>query len=365
MRDFQKRGLRIPAIAFTILAVVTLFPRTTRACSTFCMKSDGRVIFGKNYDWSVGDGFLMVNKRNVAKQSATAPEDNPVRWVSRHGSVTFNQYGREFPNGGMNDAGLVIEVMWLDEADYPVPDERPTLGCLQWLQYQLDTAATVEEVLASDEEVRIASAIPLHYLVADRQGNSASVEFLDGKMVAHTGKDLPAAVLTNTTYARSLAYLRQLEKEGRRAPDTYGSVDRFARAAERVRGYEEQGDADGADPVAHAFETLADLAQGEMTQWSIVYELDRLRLSFKTQRDTDIRSLGLADVDFDCGSPVRVADLNSGPAGDLAGVLQPYTTGLNTKLLEASYAKSPENVRATTDGIAALAAYPESTICRN
>jgi choloylglycine hydrolase len=360
MRYFQTRYLRIPAIALTILAVVTLFPRISSACSTFCMQKGERVVFGKNYDWNVGDGFLMVNKRNVAKQSATAPEDNPARWVSRFGSVTFNQYGREFPLGGINEAGLVIEVMWLEEARYPGPDERPTVGCLQWLQYQLDTAATVKEVLASDDVVRIASAIPLHYLVADRGGNVASVEFLDGKMVAHTGEDLPAPVLTNTTYARSLVHLQQLEREDRQAADTYGSVDRFARAAARVRRYEAQ-----TDPVGYAFETLKGLAQGDATKWSIVYEMDSLRLSFRTLSDPAIRTLSLADVDFSCGSPVMVADMNSGPEGDLANRLEPYTSGLNKKLLEASYAKSPEHVRATTDGIALLAAYPESTSCRN
>jgi choloylglycine hydrolase len=365
MKHSRIQHHRLPPIALALLAVAVLLPPPASACSTFRMQRGERIIFGKNYDWSVDDGLLVVNKRNVAKVSGTAPEDNPVRWISRYGSVTFNQYGREFPNGGINEAGLVIEVMWLHEARYPEPDERPTLGCLQWIQYQLDTAATVKEVLASDERIRITSAIPLHFLVADGEGDAASVEFLDGKMVAHTGDNLPAAVLTNTTYGDSLAYLRRLEKEGREAPDSYGSVDRFARAAARVRAYESEGAWDGGQPVAHAFETLADVAQGEMTQWSIVYELDRRRLSFRTQGDPAIRNLSLADVDFDCGSPVMVADLNSGPAGDLAGRLQPYTRELNAKLLETSYSKSPEKVRATTDGIARLAAFPETTSCRN
>jgi len=392
------RYLRIPAIVLILLAVAGLFPLTSSACSTFCMKRGDRVVFGKNYDWSVDDGFLMVNKRNVAKQSVTAPEENPAHWVSRYGSVTFNQYGREFPNGGMNDVGLVIELMWLAEARYPEPDGRPTVGCLQWLQYQLDTAATVKDVLASDDLVRIASAIPLHFLVADRQGNVASVEFLDGQMVAHSGDDLPFKALTNSTYDSSLAYLQEMEKEGRQAPEIPNSLDRFARAAARVQVYEDQGagtaratepgddsaresagvvgaagaageavtePAEGVDPVDHAFETLAGLAQGDFTKWSIVYEMDRLRLSFRTLRDPDIRTLSLADVDFDCGGPVMVADLNSGPDGDLAEVLEPYTRDINVKLLEASYSKSPEHVRATTDGIALLAAYPESTSCRN
>ena len=35
----------------------------------------------------------------------------PASWVSKYGSVTFNQYGRELPTGGMNEAGLVVETI--------------------------------------------------------------------------------------------------------------------------------------------------------------------------------------------------------------------------------------------------------------
>ena len=76
---------------------------------------------------------------------ALPPQEKPASWVSRYGSVTFNQYGREFPNGGMNEAGLVVELMWLDDTTYPATDGRPALDCLEWIQYQLDTAATLSD----------------------------------------------------------------------------------------------------------------------------------------------------------------------------------------------------------------------------
>ena len=96
--------------------------------------------------------------------------------------------------------GLVVELMWLDETIYPKPDERPAIGVLQWIQYQLDNCATIEEVIATDKTVRIVSkGTPLHYLVADAKGNAATIEFLNGKMVVHKGSELPMAVLTNDT----------------------------------------------------------------------------------------------------------------------------------------------------------------------
>ncbi|NIV31091.1 MAG: hypothetical protein GWN58_16835, partial [Anaerolineae bacterium] len=79
---------------------------------------------------------------------------------------------------GMNEAGLAISTMWLGETRSPAPDERPPLASPLWIQYQLDTCATVEEVMANDARVRIADAVD-HYLVCDRSGACAAVEFLE------------------------------------------------------------------------------------------------------------------------------------------------------------------------------------------
>ena len=164
-------------------------------------------MFGKNYDWMIGDGMVFVNKRGVSKISSE--EVNPARWVSKYGSVTFNQYGWESPSGGMNEEGLVIELMWLDDTQYPAPDERPAVDVLEWIQYNLDTAASTEHVIRNSETIRISSAVKLHYLVNDRFGNSATIEFLDGKLVAHTGEKLPYATLANDTYTRSLEHSKK------------------------------------------------------------------------------------------------------------------------------------------------------------
>ena len=83
----------------------------------------------------------------------------------------FNQYGKEFPTGGMNETGLVVELMWADGSKYPKPDSRPALGVLQWIQFLLDNYNSVEEVISSDSRIRISpDNPPLHYLVADASG---------------------------------------------------------------------------------------------------------------------------------------------------------------------------------------------------
>src|SRR5439155_4033925 len=171
-------------------------------CTTFLLSRGNDVVVGKSYDWNMSQGFVMVNPRGVKKQ-ALPMTPNPARWMSKHASVTFNQYGRELPNGGMNDAGLVVEVMWLDSSTYPPPDARPSVTELQWIQYQLDNFAAVKEMIDAADEVRVARIHgKVHYLACDKSGDCAAFELLGGKLsVSH-----PARVLTNDTYADSLAY---------------------------------------------------------------------------------------------------------------------------------------------------------------
>ncbi|MCW3110901.1 MAG: linear amide hydrolase, partial [Segetibacter sp.] len=89
--------------------------------------------FGKNYDWMTGTGSVNTNLRGLAKSSLPLEGGNILKWTSKYGSTTFNQYGKEFPNGGMNEKGVVVELMWLTESKYPTQDNRSALSVLQWI----------------------------------------------------------------------------------------------------------------------------------------------------------------------------------------------------------------------------------------
>ncbi len=109
--------------------------------------------------------------------------------------------GYQYAWGGMNERGLSLTTMSLDETRQPTADARPPLDSGEWVQYILDTCATVEEVIATDSQVRIFTVD--HYLIGDRFGNAAVIEFLDGRMVSHTAPNLPVAALTNNVYEDS------------------------------------------------------------------------------------------------------------------------------------------------------------------
>jgi len=168
-------------------------------CTTFVVDSDGGPLFGRNYDFEFGDAMLVVNPRGLVKTSATEATagQQPATWTARFGSLTFNQYGVSFPTGGVNERGVVVELLWLAGARYPDADGRPTVSTLEFIQYLLDQAATLDEALRAAADVRIRGATPLHFLVSDRGGRTATVEFLEGRLVVHRDATLPVRVLTN------------------------------------------------------------------------------------------------------------------------------------------------------------------------
>ncbi len=340
------------AAAALLAGAAAAVSETAGACTTFCLQRSGDVVFAKNYDFGIGYGMLVVNKRGVAKASRVAPPESPARWVSRFGSLTFNQFGREFPSSGMNEAGLAVELMWLDAARYPKPDARPAVGVLEWIQFQLDNSSTVAEVVANAAKVRIASRTPLHYLVGDAAGGCASIEFLDGRLVAHSGATLPVRVLTNDTYASSLAYARA--NAGAPIPEGAGSLDRFARVARLLEQGSEKGKGSA---VAEALAALDRVAAPGYTQWSIAWDLENRRVHFRTRVNRKVRTVALGDFDLSCATPSLVADVDGDP------VFTAYSRAKNEALVEKSH-RGVDFLRDTpASEIAAIAAYPDATSC--
>lgn len=364
MKSLSPKRFLAAALASVVL-FATLAPRAD-ACTTFCLASADGVYFGKNYDWQIGRGLLFVNKRGLAKSAMLDAPQRPARWVSKYGSLTFNQYGREEPHGGINEAGLVVELMWLDAAQYPAADERPAVGVLAWIQYQLDNFANVGEVVANGDKLRIASDVKLHYLVADSDGRAATIEFLGGRLVAHTGATLPAPVLANDTYSESVAYLKAHAGFGgaRTLPRGSGSLERFARAASSVKNYKPGAQA----PIEYAFDVLSDVAQGPATQWSIVYDLKMRRAHFRTRDNPRVRYATLSAFDLSCAAPAKMLDMNApdqtGRAGDVTAEFRDYTREANRALVEFSFRNTSFLANVPASALDALAAFPETMPCR-
>jgi penicillin V acylase-like amidase (Ntn superfamily) len=344
-------------LACSTFILVCFFFNQAFACTTFCLRGKGEVLFGRNYDWDIGDALIFVNKRGVAKTSTEEPK--PAKWVSKYGSVTFNQYGRENPTGGMNEAGLVVEQMWLDETEYSKDPTLPAIGTQEWMQYLLDTSATTTEAIKSAERVRIVTEVPVHYLISDKTGNSAAIEFVSGKMVVHTDDSLPVATLTNDTYDNSIKVKSSAAIE---KATSSSSLDRFVRAAQRTEAFSKEPK-DGREAVNYAFDVLSNAAQHPGTVWSIVYDIKRGWIYFRTAASPQIKSIDTRAFDYSCGTPVKMFDMNAKDSGDVTAKFTSYTRKANRDLIEHSFSGTPflKNVPPMLKN--QLAAYPEYFKC--
>jgi len=332
---------------FSILILLSLMAPAlpTDACSSFLMRSENGLFVGRNDDILVETpvpGILVVNQRGVAKVAfpIDANQTRPFTWTSRFGSVTFSYAGKNFPDGGMNEAGLVIEEMSLDDTQPPKLDGAILLMQPQWIQYQLDTHRTVDEVIAS-----LSRFTPVvggwHYLVADATGQVAVIEFINGETVVHTAQDLAPAVLANDTYSSCRDGLKQFNGFGgdrpipdglkpsegthlnqyqgfggsRPIPEGVYSANRFARAASLLAGYDRHP---VGPEIDFAFDVLQSLSFGIGTKRSIVHDLTGRKIYFRTETHQEVRHILLDDLDFSATQPSLCVDLNRRISGDVA-----------------------------------------------
>lgn len=355
----------------TLLAALSLVqPLRVHACSAFVLNKGNRILFGRNFDFFTGVGFVTVNPRNTAKTALVFPGNKPAQWVSKYGSVTFNQIGRDFPMGGMNEEGLVVECLWLFQAQYPGTDDRAALTELQWIQYQLDNCRTVEEVVAGDGLVRILpSDTKLHFLVCDRTGRASVVEFIGGKSVLYGPDKLPVKALANNPYQDCLEALKGFRGFGgaKPIPDSPESNERFARMAAQIKSF---GAGRSSADIDGAFRILKSVSyEGEEspTQWSIVYDPLRLEIHFETRDRAERRSVRVADFNFGCDAVMKVLDLQAKNAGDVTRAFQDYSAEANREhtrnvfglFQKAGYAKDIPEI-----AIMFVGAYPETTHCQ-
>jgi choloylglycine hydrolase len=316
-------------------------------CTTFVLHHGNKLVFGRNLDWITGTGLAMINPRNLEKVALVDPSEKPVKWISKFGSITFNQVGRDLPYGGMNESGLVVEHMTLDKTVYPSKHNRYAIGACQWIQFQLDNYSTIEEVMSSDTLLRIVdTGSKFHFLICDRFDHAVTIEFLNGKMVCHTGKNLPVRALANSTYEESLScYNNNGDIQSNR------SLYNFCTAAHLT----DNPDFTANDStIDYAFRALHAVNQELGTKWSIVYDITNMKIYFKVFETPTIvgekkiflkqppydpitKVVDFKGTDFDCSDAAKVLDLDCHHEGAVNQYLVNYSTSINKEFISKAF----------------------------
>ena len=75
--------------------------------------------------------YVAENGRGIARDGAAG--ENTPRWTSKYGSVIAAGYDIGSADG-MNEAGLVANLLYLAESDYGEPGGKPVLSISLWAQ---------------------------------------------------------------------------------------------------------------------------------------------------------------------------------------------------------------------------------------
>ncbi len=232
---------KLAAFALSIVAAVAPVVDIAVACTrTLYVGADNTVITGRNMDWGEDMASnLWVFPAGIKRDGAAGPRS--IRWTSKYGSVVVSGYEAGSADG-LNEKGLVANLLYLAESDYGKPSEsRPSLTIAAWPQYVLDNYATVAEAVAAlkDEPFNMlaptlpnGSAAALHLAISDASGDSAIFEYVKGKLTIHHGKQY--TVMTNSPiYDEQIALNEYWKDIGGLVflPGTNRAADRFARAS--------------------------------------------------------------------------------------------------------------------------------------
>ncbi|RZT99900.1 penicillin amidase [Advenella incenata] len=302
------------ATALATSMVVT----SVQACTRFVYHGvQGEVITARSMDWKTDVGTnLWVFPRGMARNGEAGP--NSVKWTSKYGSVIASGYDISTTDG-MNEAGLVANVLWLAESSYPEYDVKtPGLSIAAWAQYVLDNFATVQEavqVLQKQPFTVVTDNVPgqdrlatLHLSLSDASGDSAIIEYIDGTQVIHHSRDYQ--VMTNSPiFEKQLAMEEYWKQIGGTVmlPGTNRAADRYARAMFYVNAIPKSEDE--VESVASVFSVIRNVSvpyglttENEpnisSTRWRTVADQKRMRYFFESALAPNVFWIDLKQLDF-------------------------------------------------------------------
>lgn len=285
--------------------------------------TNGMVATGRSMDWKTDmHSNIWIFPRGMKRNGETG--SNSLEWTSKYGSVVTSAF-EIASTDGMNEKGLVANLLWLPETEYPVRDKsKPGLTITAWVQYMLDNFATVEEAVNFIDEDTfqvVSDMMPdgsrlatLHLSVSDATGDCAIFEYIGKKLTIYHSKEYK--VLTNSpTYDKQLALNEYWNSIGGLTflPGTNRASDRFARASFYVNALPKTDDVRIA--VASVFSVVRNTSvpygistpnapEISTTQWRTVSDSKNLLYFFESSLTPNTFWVNLREVDFSEGAPV-------------------------------------------------------------
>lgn len=316
----------------------SLLAPDVEACTRVVYKGPNNlVITARSMDWKDEiQANLWAFPRNIKRNGNVGPTS--IEWTSKYGSVITSAWDIATTDG-INEKGLVANILWLVESQYP--KFNPATGekgltISAWAQYVLDNFATVQEAvdaLSKKDFVIVSDYIPgtdkfttLHLSISDANGDNAVFEYIDGKLVIHHSPKY--TVMTNSpTFGQQLAINGYWESipGTMMLPGTNRAADRFVRASYYIDAIPQTTNV--REAVASVFSVIRNCSVPfgissptepniSSTRWRSVSDQKNLTYYFETVLTPNTFWVDLKKLDFSANASVKKLDLSNNQTYD-------------------------------------------------
>lgn len=324
------RSIKISGLILVLFLFADFFVES-KACTRVVYKGpNSTILTGRTMDFSIEiPANQWIFPRGMKRSGEVG--QNSIEWVSKYGSLGVSTWDIAIADG-MNEKGLVTNMLWLVESQYPAFDKEGTkkgMAISLWAQYVLDNFATVAEAvqeLRKESFAIVSDFIPgtdkfttVHLSISDATGDNAILEYIQGKLVIH--HDPSYTVMTNDPpYEQQLAITKYwVNVPGKTfLPGSVTAADRFVRASFFIKAIPQTDNTRVA--VASVFSVIRNVSvpygfeiEGypnlSTTRWRSVADQKDLVYYFETALTPNIFWVDLKKIDFSERTGVRKLDL--------------------------------------------------------
>src|SRR5690554_6828300 len=316
-----------------VLAMLCFPLQNADACTRAVYKgSNGMVMTGRTMDFTLEiPANHWIFPRGMERNGEVGK--NSIEWTSKYGSLAVSAWDISVVDG-MNEKGLVANMLWLVESEYPTFDKQGSkkgLAISLWAQYALDNFATVAEAvneLRKESFAVVSDFIPgtdkfttVHLSLSDSSGDSAIFEYIEGKLVIH--HDFSYTIMTNDPpYEQQLAIAKYWENIPGKVylPGSVTASDRFVRAAFFMKSIPQTDDTRVAVAAVASVMRNVSVPYGfdiegypnlSTTRWRSVADQKHLVYCFEADLTRNACWVDLKKIDFSENASVRKLDLSA------------------------------------------------------
>ncbi|MBQ8598590.1 MAG: linear amide C-N hydrolase [Oscillospiraceae bacterium] len=233
-------------------------------CSTFVASTEeGDHLFGRNFDMYYSPVMLTKTTPDNGYRSVTMVNLAYIGYNKEHlptdlGSSVITLCAPYAPMDGMNEKGLAVSVMLIDTVPTNQNTEKTDITTSSAIRLLLDKCATVEEAIETlqNYDMHASANSCYHFMVADASGDSVVIEYIDDEISILRGEKVSTNfLLTPGDYDFGGGYER------------YDVVTEALEEADHVLSEEE---------AMGVLEACSQNGEKSQTQWSCVYNLDKL-----------------------------------------------------------------------------------------